>query len=213
MVSLIMKNEDKPWWDQETDNVAGSWKVPPYDNFFIGSDPTIGMTEATARKFDAFINVGDSIGVTLDLPDFSQARTYWYPLYEFGTWGYGPFFWSKKILDYHHSLGHKVYLHCRAGRHRSPMIFLQWLLSRGHRLEEAAKMTFTNKHEAKDLMNYLRQDILGGHIPGNLDEMHKRMKINPNQDFEWILMKPEPISDGFEAVSKRRPNMLGGQTG
>ena len=184
---------ETPWYDQSETSVDGTWKVPPYGNFFIGSDPTAGMASELSSQFQAFVNVSDNPCATFNPPSHKPAM-YWHSLDEWGDWGYTPFFWSKKILDYHHSEGHKIYLHCQAGRHRSPMIFLQWLLSRGHRIEEAAKLTFTNKQEAKHILYMVHQDIVGGHIPNNIPELHKRMTAYPEKSMSWILTHPTPIS-------------------
>lgn len=212
------------WWNAETHqaHADGSWKVPPYDNFYIGSDPTKGMTLELASQFNVFINVDDKPCGTFSPPALvfsngegaviSSPKMYYYPINEWGNWGYGPFFWSKQVLDFHHAQGHKIYLHCAAGMHRSPMIFMVWLLSRGHKLKEAAKMTFTNKHEAERMMYQHRQDILGGHIPANLDELHRRMDLNPNQGIDWILTKPTPISDSSEVLAKHQINRIDGGT-
>jgi protein-tyrosine phosphatase len=129
-------DQSKPWWDQPKNFGRGYWLKAPYNNLMVGCDPGDGYTKEFAQQFDAVVNVSSTRCTTFE-PARPDQRTYWFPIIEMGRWPIVYLLWIKEVLDHHHKLGHKVYLHCHAGAFRSPSAALLWLESRGHTKDES----------------------------------------------------------------------------
>lgn len=129
--------------------------------------------EEASRDWPTIINVSDTPG-----PKLGQAGYYWYPINEISNWGYGPFYWSKKILDKHIGQSDKILVHCHAGAHRSPMIVYWWLRSCGHPTKTIEKWF------DYPISKLAEQDMRKNHIPSDLMEFYKEIRKNPT----WSLM-------------------------
>lgn len=153
----------------------------PYDNIYVGSDPTDGMTPEDATSFQVFLNVSDSECNYFDpLPG---QRMHWTPINELGYWSYAPFFYVKKVLDHHYNRGEKIYLHCHAGAHRSPMMAMCWLLSRGITVKEAARLVWNGKNPKSghwEVGAFKRDWKIYRVIPRRIFEFYLRMARNPS---------------------------------
>lgn len=127
------------WFEHSENQVDPYQLAAPYDNIWVGPDPLDGMTPETAKSYNAVINVSDSPCAVFE-PSYPGQAMHWYPVNEIGRWNLSYLFWLKRVLDYHHEQGHKIYLHCHAGAYRSPSAAVLWLQSRGHSPEEALKL-------------------------------------------------------------------------
>lgn len=178
------------WFQHKETKVRYRRMMKPFDNIYVGTDPRDGFTKKDADFFDVIVNVSDSPGSTF-FPSNINQRTYWYPINELGSWGYGVFFWAKQVLDHHHGKKHKIFIHCHSGSHRSPAIFRWWLVSRGFTLMRAIKQERHGiypwaGHVKSKLMkdHWMNYDGKAGYIPKNLKKMFALMNRNPT----WSLM-------------------------
>ena len=205
----------KKWYQQPKTNALYQQMPKPYDKIFVGKHIRDGFTEKEAKSFDVIINISDSPNSVFE-PARPDQQIYWYPINELGSWGYGVFYWSKHILDYHYKKGHKIYIHCASGTHRSPAIFRWWLVSRGLTIQQALKVQNNgelpwNRHSkdsrAKMKEYILSYDLKMGVLPKNLVELYKEMKKHPT----WGLMgflrhidsTPECIANGYLEKKKK----------
>jgi hypothetical protein len=145
--------------------------VPEY-RIIVGGEDT--ATLLTVKTPDVIINVADYVDSF-----FGQRAQfyYWYPINEISKWGYAPFFWSKKILDYHTNSKDSIFLHCAAGAHRSPMILVAWLKSLRLRDDQIESY-------APGCLKIWEHDVAERTIPGDLMTMYNVMYANPS----WSLM-------------------------
>lgn len=154
----------KPWYDQPKTFVTPFQLRAPYDNVWVGEDPGDGMTKEYADQWDAIVNVSSTKCATFE-PSRPDQRTYWFPIIEMGRWPIVYLLWLKEVMDFHHSKGHKIYLHCHAGAYRSPSTAVLWLQSRGHNPEQALNLVKETKSSLYRLWkNY-------GNIPKRKDEV------------------------------------------
>jgi hypothetical protein len=116
----------------------------------------------------------------------------WLPINEIAkSWGYLPFFATKKILDFWClDMGYPlVYLCCSAGKHRSPMVGFCWLMSNmpNAKPEEIAVEffgDFRRDNETIDQM-YL-SDVKHGYIPEDLPAFYEAMCENPGASYRTL---------------------------
>ena len=189
---------------EEGSGIRSIRMLPPYDNIWIGTHPTDGMTRDTYDMFDVFINVSDS---PVFLPEgLPLKHNHWFPINEMGYWGYGSVFAVKKWLDYHHERRDNIYLHCHAGAHRSPMMFLAWLTSCGMTLEDAASFhPRYNESHSTWMVDKFQLDIRQGHLPKHLPEFYRRMRENPTYSLMGILMTGGDIENTVEVITPEVP--------
>jgi hypothetical protein len=178
-----MMSKISSWYSRDKNGVSVYQLKEPYENVYIGSDPRDGMTEETARSFDAIVNVSDTPGVLFE-PSFSEQRVYWYPVNEVGRWNLSYLFWLKKIMDHHHFKGHKIYLHCHAGAYRSPSAAILWLQSRGHSAQEALRI---GSYRGDDSHTY-RLWGRYGNIPRTKDTVFETMRKHPSWSLASVLL-------------------------
>ncbi len=172
------------WCSAEKTGVSTYTLKFPYNNVVVGSDPRDGMTREYADSFDAIVNVSDSIGSLFEPSNPSQ-RTYWYPVNEIGRWNMSFIYWLKKILDHHHELGHRIYLHCHAGAYRSPSTAVLWLQSRDH-TDREAMMIGTRRGEDSSLYRLWESY---GNIPKTKDLIYEMMNEHPTWSLAGIIMR------------------------
>ena len=173
------------WWNAPEDHVYGRWMGEPYNNVFIGCDPTDGMTPKTVENFDVFLNVADSECETLKPYPNKHQHYYWFPINEVGYWGLAPFYYVNKVLDHHLPLGHKIYHHCHAGAHRSPMTFMLYLVYKGLSLTEAASYLMRRAPDLEISMFFM--DIKGGHISPYIFDFLEAMRRHPTYSLMGLL--------------------------
>lgn len=187
------------WFTADKDYAIGRPLPAPYDKIFIGCDPLDGMTNETAKSYDAIVNVSCSECAYFS-PAFAGQKMHWTPVNEMGQWSLAAFYYVKKVLDYHYERGDKVYLHCHAGAYRSPTMAIMWLVSRGHSYEEAKSMEFRNKKYIEELkakhyadgdnawQSSLRYPFYNNNIPKNLGELYYRMNHKETFDYSFAGM-------------------------
>lgn len=166
----------KHWFEADKMYSRFVHALPPYDWLFIGTNPLDGMTKEFVCSIDLFVNVSDSPHeVLLSEKPHPGARMLWYPIAELSDWTYGPFFWSKQVLDAAHDQQLRTYLHCDAGVNRSPCLAMAWLTSRGHSLEDAALLLSRGDEQfAKTKISRYNRNIQFGFIPDRLSEFYAR---------------------------------------
>jgi len=140
------KTRPKVWCEAKEDLARGSALGEPYQNVIIGTDPRDGMTPETAKSYQAIVNVSDSEGAYFH-PAYPGQAMHWIPLNEMGYWGYAAWFKIIKVLEHHHNLGHKIYLHCAAGAYRSPTAAMFWILYRDVSWRECLKILWPGRDE------------------------------------------------------------------
>lgn len=189
--------EEYEWWGHPQNNITGRWVGGKFGNIYIGSNPMDGMTKEFATQFDAFINVADrpleSLIQHYNSPSL-HATYYWHPIAEAAPpWPYAAFFYCKRVLDYHFDRGHKIYIHCMAGLHRSPTMVLFWLLTKGIPLEEGATLVEARAEDAKKLLDTIQKNFERGTFPKNLMEFMQRMVNWEDGNLETYLLKPNSL--------------------
>lgn len=203
-----MINKNANWFKYDENRIRRRQMPEPYSNIWIGSDPTDGMTKETADSFDAIINVSCT-ECAFFYPSNPKQKMYWYPINESGHWGYGVFFFTKKILDFHHKKGDKIYLHCHAGIHRSPTIFIWWLVSQGHSVEEAICIELGSKATPERIKELQEEEYFDykiwsdrdeGIIPYKLEKMYKRMQKKQDMSLAEVLLHGGPIDRSIEVL-------------
>lgn len=215
-----MQKQSIQWYEHPRTKSNMRQMPAPYDNIWIGSDPCDGFKKEDADSFDVFLNVSDS-----ECAYFNPSRPgqfmHWSPVNECGNWGYKHFWFAKKVLDRHHDLGHKIYLHCHAGACRSPNTFIWWLTSRGHTLAEAiliemkARVTPERLKELADdkpFWNYRgKHFVKEGNIPKHLNLLWEEMNKNPSYSMAGHMLALENIEKSTEilceGIRKRHNHM------
>lgn len=208
------KQTPETWFKSPEQRSAGTRMKAPYDKIVVGCDPVDGFTEEAAKKYDAIVNVSCSPCAYFH-PAFPGQYMHWFPINEMGYWGLAPFYWIKKVLDFHYEKGHTVYLHCHAGAYRSPTFAVYWLVSRGHSLEEAYAIEYNNdetiekfKTEKRGLYWRwkLRAPYRSGNINPNVIELYRRMREKPTEQrwesFAGYLFNPN-IENSPEVCGSR----------
>jgi len=89
---------------------------------------TVGSCEEITldKGYSVVLNVAD-VPFNLNIKRLGYGRYFWYPVNEESKWGFGPFFWAKRLLDEAVGQGYSIGIHCAAGAHRSPMIAHTWI--------------------------------------------------------------------------------------
>lgn len=160
-------------WCRRRKTKARGYKLsPPYDNVFIGCDPNDGMTRKVADSFDVYVNVADSPCNTFE-PSYPGQVMRWYPVNEMGRWNLSYLYWLKKVMDFHHDRGDRIYLHCHAGAYRSPSAALLWLQSRGLTPTQARKIV----RERGPTIYKIWENH--GNVPDLKDKLFKSMRKHP----------------------------------
>jgi hypothetical protein len=159
-------------------------------------------------RYQAILNVSDYPAYGLNL---ENCNVQWCPIEEWAPWGYAPFYWAVNMLDYYTSnKQNDIYVHCYAGKHRSPMIVYLYLQSLGYSEAEAFakfhtiwQVKFDNEPKDIPTGNWLKtfydKDVARGRIPGDVIEFMKKVRENPEKSALQILdlmkNRTEDISD------------------
>lgn len=138
----------------------------------------IEEAELNSGRYSHIINVSDHPG-----PGFGLPNNYWYPINEMSNWGYGVFYWSKKILDnILWTPESKILIHCDGGICRSPSILMGYLYSRGLSRKEIEKLLI-DKWPTKKFSDLQEQNC----IPQDLTVFYKYMNFYPSFSLMGIL--------------------------
>jgi hypothetical protein len=136
---------------------------------------SVGPEEAAnIRGWDVIINVNDAPPRVLDP---APAKLFWYPINEVAPWGFGPFYFTKRLLD-HYAQKFNVLVHCAAGAHRSPLMVYGWLRSKGLESRQADNLL------KGDYTADWERDIKDGTIPADIMEFYALM----NARRTWSIM-------------------------
>ena len=167
------------WYEARADGVRMRQLQAPYGQFWWGSHPDTGsqrgMRLETAQFFDAFCNISERPGYSLE-PHRPRptTRMIWHPLSETLPWEYGIFWWARYFFDVQLEQKNNVYTHCDAGLFRSPLLMAGWLMTRGHTIGEAANIVWNggslHGEAAVDGERHLRDEIQYGFLPADLQE-------------------------------------------
>lgn len=193
----------KEWYQYDKTECRMRQCLAPYENIWIGTTPNDGMTEEDAKSFDAIVNVSCTPCVLFS-PARPDQRIYWYPVNEGGQWSYAYFVLMFSVLDFHHSKGHKIYVHCHAGAYRSPTIVTLWLEYRGERKAmEIAQRVTSRFPKPQDYPRYL------GNLPDNYHEFMLRLQYHKNEEWKYIESLYRPVHiPGKETDNHPRPELL-----
>jgi hypothetical protein len=161
----------------------------------IGNHPEIYPEDRDIiYDYDTIINVSDDPFKSLARKNQSTlCQIHWFPINEFGYWTYQPFFWIAHILMDNIDKENKVYLHCHAGAHRSPMMAYVYLRGLGNSPDEAFKLF--EEHTDIDLKdksaNWLEEifknDVEYGRIPEDIVEFMKFVLKNPTRSLMEVM--------------------------
>jgi hypothetical protein len=143
-------------------------------------------SETNSHKYDAIINVSDSPTEGL----LGTKDCFWYPINEMSNWGYGPFYWSKKVIDKCVWSNLYTLIHCDGGVCRSPLITVAWLYSTGHSKAEIDFLMGSDSYtrDFKRMQNENR-------IPPHLSQLHQVMRDNPTFSLMGCLGKMDRRED------------------
>ena len=124
-------------------------------------------------NYCAVINVADD---PCAIPQFQEEHipAYWFPIIEFGYWGYVPFFSTLRIALMYYEKNKNVLIHCHQGAHRSPIVAYTILRALGSSAEDAASQL-----EYKELPIIFQRDIDKRRIPGDIIEFLQVAICNP----------------------------------
>lgn len=221
----MKRGHPRNWYKQKETEARGRKCSAPYQNIVIGSDPLDGMTTKVAESYDVIVNVSHS-ECAYFYPAYAGQRMYWIPVNEMGVWNYSAFVQFAKIMEFHHSKKHKIYVHCHAGAYRSPTMTMVWLracqempykfgrhnlktqmsweeayrISRGETKEEYKK-EYTDTGKIPFRLRYFR-----GNMPPAFNEFVARLKANINSTYTYIACIEQyergPISKDREIRAK-----------
>lgn len=191
MTQTINDNLKPKWYEHEKTKVGYHQCLAPYENIYVSSYPTDGATKEWADQFDAILNVSCNHNVLFE-PSRPDQRTYWYPLNEMGEWSYAYFAYIFKILNFHHSKGHKILVHCAAGAYRSPSAVFRWLEYREHSLIDAyeisrgKRLSEEDKNDNRMLHFRLFYNYIMGNMPPNYQEYVYRLRDNDETGYTFV---------------------------
>ena len=124
-------------------------------------------------NYCAVVNVADT---PCAIPDFQAEGipAYWFPIIEFGYWGYVPFFSTLRVALMYCGKNKNVLIHCHQGAHRSPIVAYTILRALGSSPEYTAAQL-----EYKELPIIFQRDIDKRRIPGDIIEFLQVAINNP----------------------------------
>lgn len=161
----------------------------------IGNHPkSRKFGDATISEYEAILNVSD-------YPPYRHAdksiELHWCPIVEWDDWGYAPLYWTVNLLDDLIAEKKKIYVHCWAGKHRSPMLVYLYLRSLGHSEVEAFKLYDTQfelsleGEQKKPIGNWLKRfynkDIKKKRIPKDSIKFMKLVRKHPELSILEVL--------------------------
>jgi hypothetical protein len=170
----------------------------------IGNHPHYNENdeEGILNSYDAIVNVSDDPAYGLD----GNARIYWFPISEFGYWTYQPFFWFVKLMDHHLEKQDRIYVHCHAGIHRSPMMVYLYIRSLGFSPDEAYSKfnaSFSSDENTNWLEETFQNDVEYGRIPADVVEFMKDVQANKEMSMMSVMKKRGVLDLPSKTTEKR----------
>lgn len=169
----------------------------------IGSHPVTNKEfgeDIKIENYDVFVNVSDS-----PIYSFEGKEVYWCPINEFGTWGYSVFYWFVHVMNRAIKEKKRIYVHCFAGAHRSPMMVYLYIRSLGYSKKDTLKI-FDNGDDWIEIA--FTNDINAGRIQKDIIEFMKVVHENPQLGMYDIFKKRDKFeypNKSLVKVRKRTP--------
>ncbi len=165
-----------------------TYKIPKY-HIEIGDHPMFDGIDKIVTKYNAIINVSDDVPYPNE--PYPDTAIHWFPICEFGYWTYQPFYWIVRIMDRYVENHAKIYVHCHAGAHRSPMMVYLYLRSLGNTPDEAYDL-FDDKFSLDGqrhnwLEEVLTNDIEYGRIPSDVVEFMKDVRKDSDASMMSVM--------------------------
>lgn len=164
-----------------------NYQFPEY-KIDIGNHPNMQKNkQEILDAYNVIINVSDDPAYDVDK---SGPKIHWHPINEFGYWTYQPFFWIVHTLNYYIKERSKIYVHCHAGVHRSPMISYLYVRSLGKSPEETYSMLeepLAIHKSGNWLEDVFQSDVESGRIPEDIVEFMQDVHKHPDKSMMSIM--------------------------
>ena len=136
--------------------------------------------EMVKSNYCVVINVADD---PCAIPQFQEEHipAYWFPIIEFGYWGYIPFFSTLRVVETYYSGDRNILIHCHQGAHRSPIVAYTILRALGTSTDDAETQL-----EYKGLNRIFERDVNKRRIPDDIIEFIQTAKKNPAMSIKDI---------------------------
>ncbi len=154
----------------------------------IGNHPNMQKNkQEILDAYNVIINVSDDPAYDVDK---NGPKIHWHPINEFGYWTYQPFYWIVHTLNHYIKERCRIYVHCHAGVHRSPMISYLYVRSLGKSPEEAYAMLdepLALGHSGNWLEAVFQSDVEAGRIPADIVEFMQDVHKHPDKSMMSIM--------------------------
>lgn len=140
------------------------------------------------NEFCVVVNVADTPCATFDF-QANGVYAFWFPIVEFGEWGYVPFFGTLRVAEAYYERNNPILIHCHQGAHRSPIVAYTILRAVGRDAAEAER-----ELEYPGLTEVFHRDIQKKRIPADIIEFLKKALQYPTasmKDIGQMLGKTE----------------------
>jgi hypothetical protein len=132
------------------------------------------------KNFCAVVNVADTPCAVIDFQQ-EHIPSFWFPILEFGYWGYQPFFATLRVLDWYYVGEKSILIHCHQGAHRSPIVAYTIMIALGYSTEGAEEWL-----DYKGLSRILERDIRKNRIPADIIPFLKLASDMPDASIKDI---------------------------
>lgn len=139
-------------------------------------------------NLEAGIHLRDRYGLVINVNDAFLSNTpYWFPINEVTPWGHAPFFYVKRLLDFHIQVDSnvKILIHCAAGAERSPMMAFCYMMSLGFTPEEIDEKCLHGRSLSQRYYHLIKYGI----VPGDLPAFYKLMNEYPTNSLMGIMAR------------------------
>jgi hypothetical protein len=154
---------------------------------YIGSHVLDGVKIDFAKELDCIVNVSCNANYMFQKKPKEIIEYFWHPICELSNWGYSPFFWSAKVLEYAENKNKKTLLHCDAGTNRSVCIAIGYFLFKGNSLPDSSVIVAGgNESLGKLYCEKFENNQKRGHIPKDISEFFKIQEAT-NYSIEGVL--------------------------
>lgn len=132
------------------------------------------------NNYCAVVNVADDPCAT---PQFQAEGipSYWFPIIEFGYWGYIPFFSTLRVVETYWDGSKNILIHCHQGAHRSPIVAYAILKARENTPEQIE--TYLEYPKLTEVFN---RDIEKRRIPDDIIGFLQKAQENPGMSIKDI---------------------------
>jgi len=168
--------------------------MKPYKNMFtVTPSPLIylnGLARTSEKRKAFFDNVKDNYCAVVNVADDPCATpqfqaegipSYWFPIVEFGYWGYIPFFSTLRVVETYYNGTKNILIHCHAGAHRSPVVAYTILKTYGKSPEEIETYL-----EYSGLTSIFARDIKKKRIPEDILVLLQFAHENPTMSIKDV---------------------------